>query len=89
MQSGVSALAIFQGPHTYVSPNLYPSKKENGKVVPTWNFVAVHASGPLTVIEDTKALMGIVGDLTNKHEQPSKQPWKMSDAPENYIQHQL
>jgi transcriptional regulator len=89
MQLGRPALAIFQGPNTYISPNLYPSKKEHGKVVPTWNFVAVHASGPLTVLEDVKALMDIVGDLTNKHEQASKQPWKISDAPEDYIQHQL
>jgi transcriptional regulator len=83
------ALAIFQGPHTYVSPNWYPSKKEHGKVVPTWNYLAVHATGPLTVIDDDARLMRIIDDLTRKHEQKFENPWKISDAPDDYIQRML
>ncbi|MBT3767488.1 MAG: FMN-binding negative transcriptional regulator, partial [Rhodospirillales bacterium] len=83
------ALAIFQGPHTYVSPNWYPSKKEHGKVVPTWNYLAVHATGPLTVIDDDARLMRIIDDLTRKHEQNFENPWNISDAPDDYIQRML
>jgi transcriptional regulator len=72
-----------------VSPNWYPSKQEDGKVVPTWNFVAVHATGPLAVIDDVEGMMEIVGDLTDKHEQKFDQPWKNSDAPDDYIQSTL
>lgn len=89
MQSEAPALAIFQGPHTYVSPNFYPSKQEHGKVVPTWNYVAVHATGLLKIIDGAEGLMGIIGNLTDKYEQHSEQPWKVSDAPEDYIQRQL
>ncbi|MBT3904207.1 MAG: FMN-binding negative transcriptional regulator [Rhodospirillales bacterium] len=89
MRSEVPALAIFQGPHTYVSPNWYPSKQEHGKVVPTWNYVAVHATGPLTVIEDDEGLMRIIDDLTRKHEQNFENPWNISDAPDDYIQRML
>ncbi len=85
----VPALAIFQGPNAYVSPNWYPSKHQGGKVVPTWNYSAVHASGTLNIIEEPDALQRIVDDLSRKYEQQFPQPWRISDAPEEYIRSQL
>lgn len=85
----VPALAIFQGPNAYISPNWYPSKREHGKVVPTWNYSAVHATGTLNLVEDSKRLLQIVDDLSRQHEQSFPQPWQTSDAPEPYIRGQL
>jgi len=82
-------LAIFGGPHAYVSPSWYPSKAESGKVVPTWNYAVVHASGPLRVVEDATWLRGLVQDLTQRHEGPRAQPWQVGDAPEDYVQQML
>lgn len=79
------ALAIFQGPQAYVSPSLYPSKAEHGRVVPTWNYIVVHARGPLTVHEDPEWLRAFVTELTNRHEAPSARPWHVTDAPSDYI----
>lgn len=85
----IPALAIFQGPNAYVSPNWYASKREHGKVVPTWNYTAVHASGVLKFTEDADDLAAIVDDLTEKHERQSPQPWRTSDAPAEFIRGQL
>jgi len=79
------ALAIFQGPDSYISPSLYPTKQETGKVVPTWNYVVVHAHGPLRVIEDRAWLREFVEKLTNRHEAGRPAPWKVTDAPAAYI----
>jgi transcriptional regulator len=81
----VDALAIFAGPQHYISPNWYPGKKEHGKEVPTWNYVVVHAYGPLKVIEDEHWLLTLLNNLTNAHEARSPVPWKVSDAPEDFI----
>lgn len=82
-------LAIFVGPNGYVSPNWYESKREHGRVVPTWNYIAVHAHGIVRFSEDRALLRDIVTRLTEKHEAASPQPWKVSDAPEDYIEKQL
>ena len=80
------ALAIFSGPEAYISPNWYPSKEEHGKVVPTWNYVVVHAHGKLIVHYDVDWLRRNVTALTEINEaRTSSEPWKVTDAPEEYI----
>ena len=79
------ALVIFQGPQAYVSPAWYLSKAEHGKVVPTWNYVAVHAWGAPRIIDDPAWLRRLVGDLTERHECGRPNPWSVSDAPEDFI----
>jgi transcriptional regulator len=83
------ALAIFQGPQTYISPSWYPTKLETGMVVPTWNYAVVHAHGELRAIEDREWLRNFVQRLTKTHEAGQKEPWEMSDAPADYIEKQL
>jgi len=83
------ALAIFMGPDAYITPTWYETKTQTGEVVPTWNYVAVHASGPLTFFSDPEELLGLVTRLTELHEQPRKEPWSVSDAPAAYIARQL
>lgn len=83
------AMALFMGPHAYVTPNWYPSKQEHHKVVPTWNYVAVHAYGPVEFFEDSQRLLDVVTRLTNLHEQGNASPWSASDAPEAFISAQL
>jgi transcriptional regulator len=85
----VDALAIFAGHQHYITPNWYPGTKEHGKEVPTWNYVVVHAYGPLKVIEDREWLLRNVEKLTDIHESRSPVPWKVGDAPEEYIKSQL
>ena len=83
------ARAIFMGPEAYVSPSLYASKREHGKVVPTWNYVAVHAIGQVEIFEDPARLHALVDQLTNHHEASRKTPWAVADAPESFIASQL
>jgi transcriptional regulator len=85
----VEALAIFQGPQAYVSPAWYPSKKETGKVVPTWNYAVVHAHGPLRVIEDREWLRALVQRLTARYEGDRPDPWRVTDAPADYVEGML
>ena len=80
-----AALAIFLGPHAYVSPNWYPSKAETGKAVPTWNYITVHAKGPIRWIQDADWLRAHVTALSAHHEGPRPDPWKVEDAPASYI----
>lgn len=84
-RTDVEALAIFQGPQRYVTPSWYPSKAETGKVVPTWNYVVVHAYGTLRFIDDPAWLRAQVERLTLRHEAGRDQPWQVSDAPEDYV----
>jgi transcriptional regulator len=86
---GQRVLAVFQGPQTYVSPNWYPSKAINHKVVPTWNYTVVHAQGELQAVEDAPWLHALVSRLTQHHESPQPAPWAVSDAPDDYIQTML
>ena len=85
----VEALAIFQGPHAYVSPSWYPAKREHGKVVPTWNYVVVHARGPLRVIDDPAWLRGQLEALVSRHEAASADPWSIADAPPDYVERMI
>lgn len=87
--SGTDVLVIFQGPQAYVSPSWYPSKQRDGKVVPTWNYAVVHAYGALQVIEDAAWLRGLVGRLTTTHEAVQQTPWKVEDAPSEFIDRML
>ena len=82
---GVEGLAIFTGDDYYVSPSLYPSKDEHGKVVPTWNYGAVHARGRITVVHDATWLRSFLDELTREHESRRTEPWQVSDAPDDYI----
>lgn len=79
------ALAIFAGADAYVTPSLYLSKREHGKVVPTWNYVAVHVSGEVETFDDAGALLAQVSRITDMMEQPAAVPWKVSDAPDDYV----
>jgi transcriptional regulator len=79
------ALAIFLGPHAYVSPNWYPSKVATGKAVPTWNYITVHAKGRIRWIQDAAWLRAHVTQLSGTHETPRPDPWQISEAPESYI----
>jgi transcriptional regulator len=82
-------LAIFMGPDAYVTPAWYATKQETGKVVPTWNYAAVHAYGPVEFFEDADRLLEVVTRLTNLHEGARAAPWAVSDAPADFIQSQL
>ncbi|MGI9462743.1 MAG: FMN-binding negative transcriptional regulator [Aestuariivirgaceae bacterium] len=79
-------VALFQGPHSYISPGWYQTKAENGKVVPTWGYIAVHAHGRLEIIRDTEWLHAHVNALTDLHEAGRVEPWAVSDAPDDYIE---
>ena len=77
-------LTIFQGPQSYITPNWYPTKKEHGKVVPTWNYAAVHIKGTLSFIHDTQWKLDMLNSLTNQMEANETIPWQVSDAPSDY-----
>ena len=87
--SNTSVTAIFNGPQAYVTPAWYPSKKETGKVVPTWNYAVVHAQGNIKLIEDVQWLRSHVAQMTNIHEPTYQSNWKLDDAPEDYVQTML
>jgi transcriptional regulator len=82
-------LVVFQGPHSYVTPAWYATKRETGKVVPTWNYLTVHVWGRPRVIEDAAWLRRQVSDLTDFQEHGRLEPWAVTDAPEDYIAAQL
>jgi len=79
-------LVIFQGPSAYVSPGWYPSKAQTGRAVPTWNYLVVHAHGPLRLIEDRDWLRTQLAALTADHEAGEPTPWSMDEAPAEYIE---
>lgn len=79
------ALAIFSGPQHYVSAGWYPGKQQHGREVPTWNYVVVHAYGPLRVVEDAAWLLEHLGTLTDQQEAGFSPPWKVTDAPTEYV----
>ena len=84
-RAGREALAIFLGPDAYVTPSWYATKAATGKVVPTWNYLTVHARGRLEFFDDATRLRTLVTDLTSRHEAGRAQPWAVSDAPCGYI----
>lgn len=83
------ALVIFQGPAAYISPTWYPSKHETHRQVPTWNYIVVHAHGRIVVHDDEAFVRGLVARLTRKMEAGEPTPWKMGDAPADYVAQML
>jgi transcriptional regulator len=86
---GAQVLAVFTGAQHYISPTWYPSKGEHGRVVPTWNYAAVHVRGHIRFIDDAAWLRSLVGALTDTHEQRNTRRWHVSDAPPDYIEAML
>ncbi len=78
-------LAIFQGPDAYITPSWYATKRQNGKVVPTWNYVAIHAYGAVEFFSDPERLRDVVTRLTERQEAGRAQPWAVTDAPADFI----
>ncbi|MCG8292870.1 FMN-binding negative transcriptional regulator [Pseudomonas entomophila] len=89
LEQGGEALLVFPGADAYVSPGYYPSKADNPKVVPTWNYLSVHAYGPIEVIHNAQPLLDIVSRLTDRHEQGRCEPWDVADAPSDYLEGML
>lgn len=85
LASGAEALVVFSGADAYVHPGWYPAKAEHAKVVPTWNYIAVHAWGQAEVFDEPERLLQLVSRLSDRHEQTRPQPWAVSDAPRDYI----
>jgi transcriptional regulator len=85
LAQGAEVLVIFRGPQGYISPSWYPSKQETHRHVPTWNYEVVHAHGRLRIVDDEKFVRGVVARLTRRHEATEPAPWKMGDAPADYL----
>lgn len=85
ISDGLPVLAVFNGPDAYISPNFYPTKRETGEVVPTWNFAVVRVHGRLRAIDDVEWVRAFVVDLTNRNEAKQAQPWAVTDAPASYV----
>lgn len=83
---GIESLAVFHGPNSYITPSWYATKRETGKVVPTWNFAVVHAYGVLRIVDNAPWLREQLDALTNQNEAPFSEPWAVSDAPNDYIE---
>lgn len=88
-RGGSAVLAVFSGPQAYVSPGFYASKREHGKVVPTWNYAVVQARGTLRTVDDAPWLRALVGRLTHRHEAPRPAPWAVDDAPADFVAQML
>lgn len=87
--SALRHVAVFRGPQTYVTPNWYPSKREHGKAVPTWNYVVVTAHGRPSFIEDRDWLRAFLAQLTEEQEASQAKPWTMNDAPADFTEKML
>ena len=87
--AGQPVLALFHGPQTYVSPSWYASKALHQKVVPTWNYAVVQAHGRLEAIDDAGWLRELVGSLTESQEAAQAAPWRVEDAPADFVQQML
>ena len=79
-------LVIFTGANHYITPNWYAAKREHGKVVPTWNYVAVHAVGTARLFEDSPSLLRHLNELTDSQEARFAEPWSVADAPPEYVE---
>lgn len=92
-EAGVSALAIVHGPQAYISPAWYESKREHGRVVPTWNYTSVHFTGPVRFHRDPEWIRDVVTRLTDRHETGRRESgadrWRVTDAPERFVDGQL
>jgi transcriptional regulator len=89
LEPGTPALAVVAGPQAYVSPSWYAAKQEHGRVVPTWNYSAVHLTGRVTAHDDASWLRDVVQRLTDRHEQHRSRPWSVDDAPAEFVAKQL
>jgi len=89
LSSSANSLVVFQGAQTYITPSWYPSKHAGGKAVPTWNYAVVHAHGVPQVMDDPQWLLAHLNQLTNTHEAKQALPWKVADAPPDYIERLL
>lgn len=89
LAAGGEAMLVFAGADAYVSPGYYPSKRDNPRTVPTWNYVAVHAYGRPEVFHDAERLLDVVSRLSDRHEQGRDAPWSVQDAPADYIEGML
>jgi len=89
LENGQQAVAVFHGPEGYVSPSWYPSKREHGKAVPTWNYAVVHAHGTATAMHGREWLLQHLNELTDQQEANQKLPWKVADAPADFTQKML
>lgn len=86
---GQNVLVVFQGPQSYISPSFYETKRETGKVVPTWNYAMVQARGVARLRDDASWLATQINALTQRHEQGRATPWAVNDAPESFIESQI
>jgi len=86
LRNDVETMAVFHGPDAYISPSWYASKKESGKVVPTWNYVVAHAYGYVRIVDDRDWLRAQIESLTTQHEAQQQEPWAVADAPSEYIE---
>ena len=86
---GTQALVILRGPDAYITPSWYATKREHGRVVPTWNYVTAHVHGDLRIHDDVDFVRRVVHDLTEKHESAREQPWAVEDAPARFVEGQL
>ncbi|WP_137822281.1 FMN-binding negative transcriptional regulator [Pseudomonas sp. D(2018)] len=89
LAEGAETLVVFAGPDAYVTPGWYPAKAEHGKVVPTWNYIAVHAWGQAEVFDDPERLLRLVSRLSDRHEAGRPQPWAVDEAPREYLDSML
>lgn len=89
LRTGCEALVIFQGPQSYISPSWYPTKKEHGRAVPTWNYVMVQAQGHPRIIEDEEWILAQLSALTDEQERGMPDPWGLQDAPSDFVSRQL
>lgn len=86
---GIPAMVILQGPHAYVSPSWYPGKREDPRQVPTWDYLSVHARGTLRTFDDPDRLHAHLGRLVKRNEDARAEPWKLNDAPADYLREQM
>jgi transcriptional regulator len=89
IRTGEAAMVVFRGVQGYITPNWYPGKHETHRRVPTWNYEVVHARGTLHLVDDERFVRGVVSRLTRQHEASQASPWKMGDAPADYIAQEL
>ncbi len=89
LDGGAPSVVMFMGPHAYITPSWYPGKHQHGKVVPTWNYVTVHVHGVAHAIEDPDWILDVINRLTDAQEVRRTEPWKVSDAPSEYIEKML
>src|SRR5918994_2738339 len=87
--AGAPVLVVFQGEDAYITPSWYATKRETGKVVPTWNYAIVQVCGTAKVIDDAGWLRTQIEALTGEHEHPRPTPWRVGDAPDAFVDAQI